>query len=85
MTGFDYTLKNPMGLHMRPAGMMVKRLSEVPCEVMLRCGGRSANAKRILSVMALAAKCGETVTVEVTGENEQAVAEELQLFFKENF
>ncbi len=81
MTGFDYTLKNPMGLHMRPAGMMVKRLSEVPCEVMLR----SANAKRILSVMALAAKCGETVTVEVTGENEQAVAEELQFFFKENF
>ena len=35
--------------------------------------------------MALAAKCGETVTVEVTGENEQAVAEELQFFFKENF
>lgn len=85
MTGFDYTLKNPMGLHMRPAGVMVKRLNEVPCTVMLRCGERSANGKRILAVMSLAAKCGETVKVEVTGENEQAVAEELQIFFKENF
>ena len=45
MTGFDYTLKNPMGLHMRPAGMMVKRLSEVPCEVMLRCGGAAQTQK----------------------------------------
>ena len=85
MTSFDYTLTNPMGLHMRPAGVMVKRLSEAPCEVTLRCGERSANAKRILGVMALAAKCGETVTVEVTGENERAVAEELRIFFKENF
>lgn len=85
MTGFDYTLTNPMGLHMRPAGVMVKRLGDVPCEVTLRCGERSANAKRIFSVMALAAKCGETVTVEVAGENEQAVAKELEIFFKENF
>ena len=85
MTGFDYTLTNPMGLHMRPAGVMVKRLGGVPCEVTLHCGQRSANAKGLFSVMALAAKCGETVTVEVTGENEQAVAEELQIFFKENF
>lgn len=85
MTGFDYTLKNPMGLHMRPAGVMVKRLADVPCEVTLRCGQRSANAKRIFSVMSLAAKCGETVTVEVSGENEQDVAGELEIFFKENF
>lgn len=85
MTHFEYTLKNPMGLHMRPAGVMVKRLADVPCEVTLRCGGRSANAKRILSVMSLAAKCGETVTVEVTGEKEADVARELQLFFGENF
>ena len=60
MTSFDYTLTNPMGLHMRPAGVMVKRLAALPCAVTLRCGTRSANAKGIFSVMALAAKCGET-------------------------
>ncbi len=56
MTSFDYTLTNPMGLHMRPAGVMVKRLAALPCAVTLRCGTRSANAKGIFSVMALAAK-----------------------------
>lgn len=85
MTRFVYTLTNPMGLHMRPAGVMVKHLADVPCEVTLRCGERSANAKRIFSVMTLAAKCGEDVTVEVEGDDEQAVAEKLEAFFRENF
>ena len=49
------------------AGMMAKRLAETPCSVVIRCGTRSADAKSILNVMALAAKCGETVTIEVSG------------------
>lgn len=85
MTRFDYTLTNPMGLHMRPAGVMVRRLGVLPCAVTLRCGTRSADAKSIFALMAMAAKCGETVTVEVEGENEQDVARELQDFFRENF
>lgn len=85
MTRFDYTLTNPMGLHMRPAGVMVRRLGTLPCAVTLRCGARSADAKSIFALMAMAVKCGETVTVEVEGENEQDVARELQNFFRENF
>lgn len=85
MRNFEYTLKNPMGLHMRPAGSMVEQLSALGCDVTLRCGARSANAKSILNVMALAAKCGEAVTVEVSGENEDTVAAQLQRFFEENF
>ena len=69
---FAYTLTDPMGLHMRPAGVMAKRLAETPCSVVIRCGTRSADAKSILNVMALAAKCGETVTIEVSGEDEEA-------------
>ncbi len=85
MKSFDYTLKDPLGLHMRPAGAMVKRLSAVPCAVTLRCGSRTANAKSILSVMAMAAKCGETVTVEVQGEAEENILREMKTFFEQNF
>lgn len=85
MKSFAYTLKNPMGLHMRPAGAMVEHLAPLGCDVTLRCGARSANAKSILNVMALAARCGEAVTVEVSGENEEEVAAQLQHFFEENF
>ena len=70
-----------MGLHMRPAGMMAKRLAETPCSVVIRCGTRSADAKSILNVMALAAKCGETVTI----EDEEATLQELREFFTANF
>ena len=72
MVSFAYTLTDPMGLHMRPA-------------VVIRCGTRSADAKSILNVMALAAKCGETVTIEVSGEDEEATLQELREFFTANF
>ena len=62
MVSFAYTLTDPMGLHMRPAGVMAKRLAETPCSVVIRCGTRSADAKSILNVMALAAKSGATQT-----------------------
>ena len=80
MVSFAYTLTDPMGLHMRPAGVMAK-----PCSVVIRCGTRSADAKSILNVMALAAKCGETVTIEVSGEDEEATLQELREFFTANF
>ena len=85
LVSFAYTLTDPMGLHMRPAGMMAKRLAETPCSVVIRCGTRSADAKSILNVMALAAKCGETVTIEVSGEDEEATLQELREFFTANF
>ena len=85
MVSFAYTLTDPMGLHMRPAGMMARQLAETPCSVVIRCGTRSADAKSILNVMALAAKCGETVTIEVSGEDEEATLQELREFFTANF
>ena len=85
MVRFDYRLTDSMGLHMRPAGEMARRLAGVPCDVQVRCGTRTADAKSILSLMALAAKCGETVTVDVQGEGEAELAQELQQFFAEHF
>ena len=73
LVSFAYTLTDPMGLHMRPAGVMAKRLAETPCSVVIRCGTRSA------------AKCGETVTIEVSGEDEEATLQELREFFTANF
>ena len=46
--------------------------------------GKSAEAKKLMAVMGLGIKKGETVTVNVEGENEDAVAAEMETFFKEN-
>ncbi|MEG1406645.1 MAG: HPr family phosphocarrier protein [Ruthenibacterium sp.] len=85
MTCFTYTLQVPEGLHARPAGVLAARLQNETCNVTVCCGMRKANAKGLLSLMCLAAKCGETVTVKIEGENERALAQELAAFFAENF
>ena len=46
--------------------------------------GKSAEAKKLMAVMGLGIKKGETVTVNIEVENEDAVAAEMETFFKEN-
>jgi len=82
---FEYTIKDPMGLHARPAGTMVKLIKDIPASVNLACGSRSTDGKKLFGIMGMAVKCGETVTVSISGENETAVMERLMQFFKENF
>lgn len=85
MVSFDYTIKDEMGLHARPAGVMVKRLKEVPAAVSVLCQGRKADGKKLFQLMGMAVKCGETVTVEIDGEGEEALRDELLAFFEDNF
>lgn len=85
MVTFDYTIKEEMGLHARPAGVMVKQLKPLACKVTIKCGARSADAKKMFALMAMAVKYDETVTVEIEGEEEEAVKDNLIRFFQENF
>jgi Phosphotransferase System HPr (HPr) Family len=85
MVNFEYTIKDPMGLHARPAGVMVKLIRDVPAQISLACGSRSTDGKKLFGIMGMAVKCGETVTVTVSGEDEEAVGETLKNFFIENY
>ncbi|MEG0769991.1 MAG: HPr family phosphocarrier protein [Ruthenibacterium sp.] len=85
MQSFTYTIQQALGLHARPAGVMVNKLSDTPCSVTVKCGDRSADGKRLLALMRMAVKCGDVVTVEIAGDGEDAVAAQLKVFFAENF
>jgi len=85
MIDFEYTIKDPMGLHARPAGVMVKRLKGLDSKVTIHCGSRNADAKKLFAIMAMAVKCGETVRVEIEGGDEEELKKELVTFFEENF
>ncbi|MCU1489866.1 MAG: Phosphotransferase system HPr (HPr) family [Acidimicrobiaceae bacterium] len=54
-------------LHARPAGALVRLLGACSDELRIEMGGRSADGRSILSLMALGADAGATVTVEVSG------------------
>ncbi len=85
MNTFDYTITDPNGLHARPAGILVKQAQTFDCEVSLSCHGKTANLKKLLAVMGLGVRHGDTVTVSAEGEGAEDCARALKLFFEENF
>ena len=61
-------VKNPHGLHARPAAKFVQAAASVPGNVIIEKNGKTANAKSILSIMSLGVSKGDVVTLSVGGE-----------------
>lgn len=83
MVSFTYTIKDPEGLHARPAGLLVKRVQQLSSETTVSLRGTNANAKRLFAVMGLAAKQGDTITITLEGDSEQNDAREIKTFLEE--
>ncbi len=84
MKSFTYTITDEVGIHARPAGMLVKQAKECTSEITVTAKGKSADAKKLMMLMSLGVKQGDEVTVEVSGGNEDADAASMEKFFKEN-
>ncbi len=84
MIAFSYTVTDDAGIHARPAGALIKMVRDSGCDVAIKKDGKTADGKKIFTVMALGVKCGDTVTVEISGEDEQILAEKIQAFMQEN-
>ena len=67
----NVVVKNPSGLHMRPAGVLVKIATQCKSEITINAGKAAVNPKSILSLMAAAIKRGTEVTVICEGEEEE--------------
>lgn len=84
MKKFSYTITDPLGIHARPAGMLVKETSKYQSAVTITCNEKKSDAKRIMSVMSMAIKQGMTVTVKCEGVDEAQACDELKYFFEKN-
>ena len=84
MKSFNYTITDPVGLHASPAGLLVKEVKNYASLVTISKGGKSCDAKKLMMLMGLGVKCGDEITVEVTGADEETAAAELEAFFKAN-
>ena len=84
MKTFDYTITDEVGIHARPAGLLAKKVKEYASKVTIEKGGKSAEAQKLMALMALGVKKGETVTVTVEGDDEETAVSEIETFFKEN-
>ena len=84
MKEFVHVINDPLGLHARPAGMLVKACAGYASSVTITAPTGKADAKRLMAVMRLAAKQGMELTVTCEGADEEAAAAGLQAFLKEN-
>lgn len=65
------TVKNPTGLHLRPAGNLCKEAMKFKALVSFRFAGGTANAKSVLSVLGACVKCGDEIELFCEGEDEE--------------
>lgn len=85
MKKFDFTVKEPLGIHARPAGMLTKEAKKYKSTILLAKDGKEVNVLKLMALMGLGVKCGDKVTVTVEGEDEATCAPAIEAFFNENF
>ena len=74
----EIVITNPAGLHARPAAEIVEAAKTAAADVHIHKGDKAANAKSIMSVLALGANTGDTVRLTVDGEGADDVVEALR-------
>lgn len=84
MKEFVYTITDPIGIHARPAGLLVKLLAAIKSDVKVAKGEKIVNAKSILGLMGLQAKQGEAIKFIIEGADEEEAIKKVEDFLKEN-
>lgn len=84
MQSFTYTVKDELGIHARPAGLLAKLAMTFASDVKLVAPAKTVDAKRIMAVMGAGVKQGNDVTIECIGADEEAACQALKAFFEEN-
>ena len=85
MKQFDFTVTDEQGIHARPAGLLIKEAKNFASGIAVFKGDKSADMKKLLALMGLGIKKGETITVRVEGEDEEQAAAAIEKFLKETF
>jgi len=81
----ELTVQNRLGLHARPAALVVSEASKFRSEIHLSKDDVEINAKSIMGVMMLAAEKGSRILVTACGEDEQQAVEAIEALFASKF
>ena len=84
MKEFEYTITDELGIHARPAGLLVKEAKKFESECTITKDGKTKKLTQLMMLMSLGVKQGDTVTVSVDGADEDAAVASLKEFFENN-
>ncbi len=81
----DLVVKNRMGIHARPAAMIVRIANRYPAELYVEKEDEQVNGKSIMGLMMLAAGQGSKLKFTAIGEGCSDVLKELEQLFERKF
>jgi len=84
MKELSYIIKDELGIHARPAGLLVKKCGEFTCDIRMGRADKMVDAKRVIGVMTLGMKCGDELLLTFDGPDEDAAAAAVEAFLSEN-
>ena len=77
MVSQKVTIKNPTGLHLRPAGILCKEAMQFKSLITFKFNDTTANAKSVLSVLGACVKSGDEIEFFCDGEDEEEALKSL--------
>lgn len=85
MKQFDYTIQEPVGIHARPGGLLVKAAKAFhDTTITITKNGNTVKATQLMKLMELKVRCGDAVTVKAEGPDEDAAIIAMSDFFAKN-
>lgn len=83
MKTWEYQIKDLEGLHARPASKLVMAARKWQSSIQISCNDNRADAKDILSVMALGARMGDHIVVDIDGDDQEKALESVIMVLTE--
>lgn len=84
MKSFTYTVKDQLGLHARPAGLLATKSAAFTSNITLSNGIKEVDCKKLIRLLTLGIKQGDQIEVKVDGADEEAAFADIQTFIQEN-
>jgi len=81
----EVTIVNKLGLHARPAALLVKTAGKFSSDIIFRKGNLEINGKSIMGVMMLAAEQGAKIIIRVEGSDEKQALKAIVEIFETKF
>ncbi len=84
MKQFSYIIKDELGIHARPAGLLAKEAKPFTSRITLRNGNLTAEATKVFMLMSLGVKKNDEITVTAEGEDEEAAITAMRSFLEKS-
>lgn len=79
------TVRNNMGIHVRPTGVIIDAMHESPADIRVTAKGIESSLREHISLLAMGLCRGDTVEITVSGENEEEIADQIVELFEREF